>query len=214
MVYEYNKNESAALSAPGHNPERGRHNKGCKRKRLKKRDRQKAEEEDNEANFKRNPKVPGRERKDCNAKGRHNLDLQGRHKQETEEKAGKKHCSLKKVEVKFDKEAYKEYEELKEKVKDGKKPRGKPTYEQLLKSIDQAINILKLDPFYGNLIPRKYLSKKAIRRYGTDKIFRIELVGYWRLLYTLIGDRATIIAFILEYMDHKKYDNLFGYRKN
>jgi hypothetical protein len=57
------------------------------------------------------------------------------------------------------------------------------------------------------------MSKKIIDKYGTDKIFRIELVGYWRLLYTVVGDEAHIIAFILEYMDHPAYDKLFGYRK-
>ncbi|NQU78586.1 hypothetical protein HQ545_02355 [Candidatus Woesearchaeota archaeon] len=44
-------------------------------------------------------------------------------------------------------------------------------------------------------------------------ILRVELVGYWRLLYTLIGDEVKVIAFILEFMDHAKYDKLFGYRK-
>ena len=63
------------------------------------------------------------------------------------------------------------------------------------------------------LIPRKYISKKTITKYGTNKIFRVELVGYWRLLYTLIGDEVKIIAFILEFIDHDKYNKVFGYRK-
>jgi len=88
-----------------------------------------------------------------------------------------------------------------------------PTYKQLLISINNAIKNLKLNPHFGDLIPRKYLNSKLIERYGTDKIFRIELVGFWRLLYTLIGDETKIIAFILEYMDHEAYNKLFGYRK-
>ena len=79
-------------------------------------------------------------------------------------------------------------------------------------SINNAIRNLKINPHYGDLIPRKYLNSKLVEKYGTDKIFRIELVGYWRLLYTLIGEETKIIAFILEYMDHETYNKLFGYR--
>lgn len=119
----------------------------------------------------------------------------------------------KEVEVRFDEEAYKEYEELQEFVAEGKSSRKKPTYEQLLSSINTAIKNLKADPYYGDLIPRKYISKGVIQRYGTDKILRAELVGYWRLLYTLIGEEVKIIAFILEFMDHDKYNKIFGYKK-
>ena len=114
--------------------------------------------------------------------------------------------------VKFDELAYKEYQELQKAVVEGKKTKSKPTYEQLLTSINNALRNIKANYKYGDLIPRKYISKSTIQRYGTDKIFRVELVGYWRLLYTIVGDEAKIIAFILEYMDHKKYNKIFGYR--
>lgn len=115
--------------------------------------------------------------------------------------------------VQFDAAAYKEYKELQKIVAQGKCSSANPTYEQLLASINNALGNIKANPFYGNLIPRKNLSKGVINRYGTDKIFRVELVGYWRLLYTIIGNETKIIALILEYMDHKKYDKIFGYQK-
>ena len=118
----------------------------------------------------------------------------------------------KEVEVRFDKDAYKEYDELQELVAKGKPSKEKPTYEQLLSSINTAIKNLRANPYYGDLIPRKYISKGVFRRYGTDKILRVELVGYWRLLYTLIGEDVKIIAFILEFMDHGRYNKIFGYR--
>lgn len=65
----------------------------------------------------------------------------------------------KEVEVKFDEDAYKEYEELQEFVAKGKSSKKKPTYEQLLTSINTAIRNLKANPYYGDLIPRKYISK-------------------------------------------------------
>ncbi|MBW2976224.1 hypothetical protein KY347_02140 [Candidatus Woesearchaeota archaeon] len=115
--------------------------------------------------------------------------------------------------VQFDQDAFKEYKELQELVAEGKAAKGKPTYSQLLSSVNNAIRNVKANPYYGDLIPRKYISKGVINRYGTDKIFRVELVGYWRLLYTLIGEEIRIIAFILEFMNHERYNKLFGYRK-
>ena len=119
----------------------------------------------------------------------------------------------KEIIVKFDKDSYKEYRKLQEVVVKGKAAKRKPTYSQLLSSINTALRNIKANPYYGNLIPRKYISKSTIKRYGTDKILRVELVGYWRLLYTLIGDEVKIIAFILEFMDHNKYNKIFGYKK-
>lgn len=115
--------------------------------------------------------------------------------------------------IKFDELTYKEYKQLKNSVLEGKKAKNKPSYKQLLISINNSLNNIKEDYNQGNLIPRKYISKNVLRRYGTDKIFRIELVGYWRLLYTIIGDETKIIVLVLEYMDHKKYNQIFGYRK-
>lgn len=98
-------------------------------------------------------------------------------------------------------------------LRKAKKAKKIPTYSQLLSSINTALRNIKADHYYGDLIPRKYISKGVVQRYGTDKIFRVELVGYWRLLYTLIGDEIRIIAFILEFMDHSRYDKIFGYKK-
>ncbi len=115
--------------------------------------------------------------------------------------------------VQFDEEAYKEYQDLQEAVAEGRKSNKKPTYEQLLNSINNALRNIKADYRYGDLIPRRYISKATIQKYGTDKIFRAELVGYWRMLYTIVGDEVKIVALILEYMDHDKYNKMIGYKK-
>ena len=84
---------------------------------------------------------------------------------------------------------------------------------QLLKSIDREKDNIKIYPQYGTHIPRRNISKAVINRYGTDRLWKVDLVGYWRMIYTITGDEVKIIAFVLEFMDHKKYDNVFGYRK-
>jgi hypothetical protein len=82
-----------------------------------------------------------------------------------------------------------------------------------MKSLEIALTNIKNNPNYGNKISRKYLNKDIIKKYNTDKILRVELVGFWRLLYTLKGNEVEIIAIILDFMDHKEYSELFRYRK-
>lgn len=116
--------------------------------------------------------------------------------------------------VQFSEEANNDYTELQKQViqeqQDGKENSSNA---QLLKAIEREKNNLKINPQHGTHIPRKYIPKEAIERYGTDRLWKIDLVGYWRLIYTLIGDEVKIVTFILEFMDHKKYDKVFGYRK-
>jgi aromatic ring-opening dioxygenase LigB subunit len=117
------------------------------------------------------------------------------------------------IEVKFDELVYEDYLLLQNLVLKHEKTTKKPTYQQLLDSINKAIEDLSQNPFFGDLIPKKYLNKKLIRYYGTDKIFRIELVGFWRMLYAIVGDEAKIIALILDYMNHNDYNKKFNYKK-
>lgn len=48
---------------------------------------------------------------------------------------------------------------------------------------------------------------------GVSNLFRVELTGYWRMLYSLEGNRIEIIAFVLYLIDHPAYDKLFGYKR-
>lgn len=50
------------------------------------------------------------------------------------------------VEIKFDADAYKEYRELQDSVTKGKSSKKKPTYKQLLTSINIALKNLKANP--------------------------------------------------------------------
>lgn len=60
---------------------------------------------------------------------------------------------------------------------------------------------------------RKNLSKELVERYQLTNLWRVELTNYWRMLYTLRGDKLEVLCFVIEILDHKKYDKLFGYKK-
>jgi hypothetical protein len=113
----------------------------------------------------------------------------------------------------FREAAEKEYLKLKFFSENNIKSDRTPTYVQILKSVDTALTNISQNAYYGDRIQKKYLNKKIINKYGTDKILRVELVGFWRLLYTVRGEEVNIIAFILDFMDHKEYSELFKYSK-
>tara|TARA_Y100000310_G_scaffold342439_1_gene445715 strand:- start:321 stop:692 length:372 start_codon:yes stop_codon:yes gene_type:complete len=120
----------------------------------------------------------------------------------------------KEIWVDFSEWADESYKELQKKVlEEREKEIENSLNTQLLKAINREIQNLKIDPQRGTHISRKNMSKAVIERYGTDRLWKIDLVGYWRLIYTITGDDVKVIAFILEFFDHKEYDKVFGYKK-
>src|SRR3989344_8806354 len=104
-------------------------------------------------------------------------------------------------------EAYKKLNELVgEQVKQGKETSEEM---QLLKSIKQKTEFVKANLFYGDNIPKKLIPKG----YGVTNLWRVELTGYWRMLYTIKGDQIEDICFILDILNHDDYNKKFGYRK-
>jgi len=81
---------------------------------------------------------------------------------------------------------------------------------QLLKSINNKIQVLKNNPLYGQNIPKKLIPKNL----DVDNLFRIELTHFWRMLYTLRTNEVEIVSFVLYIVDHPTYDKIFGYNNN
>jgi hypothetical protein len=59
-------------------------------------------------------------------------------------------------------------------------------------------------------MPKVLIPKEYAEKYQTSNLWSVELTNYWRMLYTIKGDQVEIICFILDIMDHKEYDKLFG----
>ena len=119
----------------------------------------------------------------------------------------------KEIDVYFSDEALATYKELQKKALEQKNQGSKNSFEiQLLKSIDRERINLKINPQKGIHIPKRNVTKQVVDRYSTDSLWKLNLVGYWRLIYTITGDDVKVISFILEIMDHDRYDKVFGYR--
>ena len=84
---------------------------------------------------------------------------------------------------------------------------------QLLKSINQKISFIKDNPFYGDIIKKSLIPDEYKNNYNAVNLFRVELSGFWRMLYTVRGDQIDIICFILDISNHEDYNKLLGYRK-
>jgi len=111
-------------------------------------------------------------------------------------------------------EADSEYKRLNEVVGQQLKEGKENTEEiQLLRSIKQKFGFVKANPFYGDNIPKALIPSVYITQYNAKNLWRVELTNYWRMLYTIKGDRIEVICFILDIIDHKGYDKKFGYRK-
>ena len=111
-------------------------------------------------------------------------------------------------------EADAEYKKLNEiagqQIKEGKENTEEI---QLLKSIKQKSEFLKANPFYGDNVPKKLIPQEYIIKYNAKNLWRVELTNYWRMLYTIKGDQVEIVCFVLDIIDHEKYNKKFGYRK-
>jgi hypothetical protein len=85
----------------------------------------------------------------------------------------------------------------------------------ILNAINKKVELIKANPHYGEPVAKNLIPEEYKEKYGTTNLFRVELPNYWRMLYTLTDGetRIEIIAFILDLLDHKKYDKKFGYKK-
>ena len=93
----------------------------------------------------------------------------------------------------------------------GDQKQGNSFETQLLKSIKEKVSLIKQNPFYGDNVQKKLIPKKYQNK--VQNLWRVELNNFWRMLYTIRGDEIEIVCFVLEIMNHKKYNKLFGYGK-
>jgi hypothetical protein len=91
------------------------------------------------------------------------------------------------------------------------KKRDDKEAQSLIRSIERIIGILKQNPQYGDPI-RKELIPEFFKKIGIQNLYRAELSNFWRMLYTIEGNKVEIFCFVLSIMDHPTYDRLFGYK--
>lgn len=70
---------------------------------------------------------------------------------------------------------------------------------------------MKADVQAGVKVPRNLRPKDYIRSYGLTNLYKCNLGGAWRLLYTVYVESASVKVLAIDFMPHKEYEGLFGY---
>jgi mRNA-degrading endonuclease RelE of RelBE toxin-antitoxin system len=94
----------------------------------------------------------------------------------------------------------------------------KKFYESLRKKqkqrilLDDMIQVLSKNLFAGNRIQRKRIPQHYKTKYQVDSLFRYRHPEGYRSTYTIVikGQNEQYVL-VLDIMNHKKYENRFGY---
>jgi len=118
------------------------------------------------------------------------------------------------IRVIFSQEAEKEYQKLLEVTKQERESSiSNSENQKLLKSIDEKIERIKIAADLGIQIPKNLFPQKYLSKYAITNLWKINLFNYWRLIYTMRGDKIEVICVVLDLIDHPAYDKIFGYKR-
>ncbi|MEK6933921.1 MAG: hypothetical protein AABW75_03535 [Nanoarchaeota archaeon] len=86
-----------------------------------------------------------------------------------------------------------------------------PESDPIKRGIIRAIGNIKENAFVGRNVKKELIPKNLIDKYNLNNLWIYDLPNGWRLLYSITGNEIEIIAAILDWMDHKDYERLFGF---
>ncbi|MDP2908945.1 MAG: type II toxin-antitoxin system RelE/ParE family toxin [Nanoarchaeota archaeon] len=115
----------------------------------------------------------------------------------------------KQIKVKYSPLFKEQIEELQKIIKE----KDSKFHRQLLTAIEREKGDLSTNPHHGIQIKKNQIPKKYITEYGVINLWKINLPDFWRRVYTITGNEIEIISILLDFMGHKKYNKIFGYKK-
>ena len=59
---------------------------------------------------------------------------------------------------------------------------------------EQKIELLKANPEYGFHIPKDRIPKEYVIKYEVNNLWKVNLSGAWRMIYTIRGSEYIIIT--------------------
>lgn len=83
--------------------------------------------------------------------------------------------------------------------------------DNLWKSINACLDELKSNAQAGVKIPRNLWPGDYARNYGITNLYKRNLAGAYRLLYTIYVESGRVKVLAIDFMPHKEYEKLFGY---
>jgi hypothetical protein len=83
--------------------------------------------------------------------------------------------------------------------------------DELRKSVDSCLNELKADAQTGIKILRNLWPGDYVKNYGITNLYKCNLAGAQRLLYTIYVESGGVKVLAIDFMPHREYEKLFGY---
>lgn len=214
-MYKGIYNENTPLSKP----EDSAYGRNCSQKSFNVADKRKAEKETGHSgdapDSERDSEIPRRQRENNRHEKRNTVDIQPKPEAGKGSLRGDGAVSFKgkPVKVIITGDAKEEFERLNRLVAEEKqKGIAQSDNQILLRALQQKIELLKINPEYGVHIPKNRIPHSYIVLYDVNNLWKINLSGAWRMIYTLRGSEIDIISLILDLLDHSEYDKKFGYR--
>ena len=102
----------------------------------------------------------------------------------------------------IDRKTKEEYESLKD---------GRFEDKVLFSSLMNAIEELKNNHDAGIKIQKSLWPGIYLTKFQINNLWKYNLPGGWRLIYTIEANEIRIVSIILEWFDHKEYEKRFKY---
>ena len=87
----------------------------------------------------------------------------------------------------------------------------KSSEDKLYKWLTRAFKDIEENAFCGIQIPKRLIPKLYLKQYNIKNLWKYNLPGAWRLLYSIENQEILVVSIILEWMDHKNYERRFKY---
>ena len=82
---------------------------------------------------------------------------------------------------------------------------------RLYKWIFRAFEDLEENAFCGIQLPKRLIPRVYFDKYGIDNLWKYDLPKGWRLIYSVANGQVRVLSIILEWIDHKNYEQRFNY---
>jgi hypothetical protein len=89
--------------------------------------------------------------------------------------------------------------------------KGRTDELELASFLSRAILDLLKNPLCGIRVPSNRWPKEYIRKHKINNLWKYDLPGGWRMLYTIHGNEVQIISVLIEWLSHKEYERRFNY---
>lgn len=88
---------------------------------------------------------------------------------------------------------------------------GDKSQRELFKFINQALDNIEENAFCGIQVPKRQIPKEYKKKFEIENIWKYDLPKGWRLIYSIVKDDIVVVSLVLEWSDHKPYENRFNY---